>query len=210
MSDWVWARPRRSTPAGGRWGSLAQRRAMIGEIIDVLDGVWSTEHFSYAGEHFQCTNMRVVPGPLQQPRPPFLIGGSGDRTLEQVARRADACNLLAGSPDDIRARNAFLDAACRAAGRAPDEVLRSFMGAVVLARSESQAHTRLRATMDDALIAGWLPGNMIFAGTPEQAVAHFQRLIAAGIQYVIVTLADTADHETVELLATEVIPALNR
>jgi hypothetical protein len=48
----------------------------------------------------------------------------------------------------------------------------------------------------------------IIAGAPDQIVARLQGLVDAGIQYIVAQLADTADEETIALLASEVIPRL--
>lgn len=44
------------------------------------------------------------------------------------------------------------------------------------------------------------------AGTPEDAVAYYQGLAGAGIQYFIAETLDAADQETIRLLAEKVVP----
>ena len=48
----------------------------------------------------------------------------------------------------------------------------------------------------------------VFHATPDRAIAHFRALIDAGIQYFIVETMDAMDHETIRLLATDVIPSI--
>jgi alkanesulfonate monooxygenase SsuD/methylene tetrahydromethanopterin reductase-like flavin-dependent oxidoreductase (luciferase family) len=47
----------------------------------------------------------------------------------------------------------------------------------------------------------------MFAGTPEQAIAHYRRLAAAGLQQMFVVVREW-DEETVQLVGERVIPAL--
>lgn len=163
---------------GATWGSASARQSALGEALDIVTGCWGAESFAYHGSYYQVEHMQVVPGPRQQPRPPILIGGSGDRTLAQVARHADACNLLDVTPEMVVERLAHLDRCCDAVGRPRNEVLRGC----------------------------W---DLLSIETPERAIAHYQGLIDAGIQYVIVAMEDTSDREMLHRLSTEVIPHLH-
>ena len=65
------------------------RQARLAEAIAVLKGCFAPGPFSYDGEHYRITEYDAYPKPIQQPHPPFLIGGGGRRTLELAAREAD-------------------------------------------------------------------------------------------------------------------------
>ena len=190
------------------WASAGSRQAALGEAIAIVSGAWSGEPVTYRGRYHRATDLRVRPRPLQQPRPPIVIAGSGDGTLAQVARLADGCNLFGGGAERVRERLARLDRACDEAGRPRNEILRSYYDFPILAATADAAEAKLRRVMSEDRIASRRAMGVLMVGTPEQAVAHYRALIAAGIQYFTVNLADTADHETLRLLAEEVIPRL--
>jgi hypothetical protein len=48
----------------------------------------------------------------------------------------------------------------------------------------------------------------VFHATSDRAIAHFRALIEAGMQYFIVETMDAMDHDTIRLLATDVIQAI--
>jgi alkanesulfonate monooxygenase SsuD/methylene tetrahydromethanopterin reductase-like flavin-dependent oxidoreductase (luciferase family) len=44
------------------------------EALDVIDGLWTGDPFSYDGDHFTLADAEVGPTPVQQPRVPILLG----------------------------------------------------------------------------------------------------------------------------------------
>ena len=60
------------------------------EALDVLEGLFSPDPFSYEGKHYRISALDGLPKPVQQPDgPPVLIGGGGRRVLSLAARRAN-------------------------------------------------------------------------------------------------------------------------
>jgi alkanesulfonate monooxygenase SsuD/methylene tetrahydromethanopterin reductase-like flavin-dependent oxidoreductase (luciferase family) len=43
------------------------------EAIEIIQGLWTQEPFSYHGKHYRLENLRLRPGVLQQPHPPLFI-----------------------------------------------------------------------------------------------------------------------------------------
>lgn len=197
---------------------IPARQAALAEAVRIVEGVWGDEPFSFTGRHYRTEAMRIVPRPQQTPRPPLMIAGAGTRTLRQVARYADACNFgevrpsanpelpdHATGPERIRARLEVLERHCAELGRPYDEVLRThFVNWLMLAPTEAELQAKFRhyfAEGEQSSLAG-----TVLAGTPDQIVEHYQARADAGMQYFIVQLPDAADHETLELLAREVLP----
>jgi probable F420-dependent oxidoreductase len=80
------------------------RQARLAESVAVLKGCFGAGPFSFAGEHYTVTDYDAQPKPVQQPHPPFFIGGGGRTTLELAAREAQTVGfapriLRGGVPD---------------------------------------------------------------------------------------------------------------
>jgi alkanesulfonate monooxygenase SsuD/methylene tetrahydromethanopterin reductase-like flavin-dependent oxidoreductase (luciferase family) len=63
-----------------------ERGTRTDETIELLRLAWQGETFSYAGRHFQFSDVIVTPPPAQQPGPPIWIGGSSLAAARRAAR----------------------------------------------------------------------------------------------------------------------------
>ena len=69
------------------------RSERLAEAIAVIKGCLRGVPFSFEGTHYRITDYQAGPPAIQQPHPPFMIGGGGRRTLELAAREADVVGL---------------------------------------------------------------------------------------------------------------------
>lgn len=192
---------------------VAERQAALAEAIEIIRGAWGAEPFTYHGSYHQTERQQIIPPPLQQPGPPLILAGSGERTaLRLVARYADACNFgpghatgLARSPEDVRHKNDVLDRLCRAEERDPRHVLRThFTSWLMVAPSAPAARAKLEHYYPQGINEEQRYSRVV--GDPEQIVRYYQALVEAGMDYFVVQTLDAADTETIELLAREVMP----
>jgi F420-dependent oxidoreductase-like protein len=103
--------------------STSERFEWLEETLQICNQMWSDNDGPYEGKHFQLAETVCVPPPVQQPHPPILIGGSGERkTLRLVAQYADACNLFGESPDVVRHKLEVLRGHCDDLGRDYDAI----------------------------------------------------------------------------------------
>lgn len=64
---------------------LSDRRTLFTEGIDVLRGLWEQDTFSYSGKHYEISNARLVPKPIQQPVP-LWIGATSEPGVRRAGR----------------------------------------------------------------------------------------------------------------------------
>jgi probable F420-dependent oxidoreductase len=90
--------------------------AQLDEALAVLEGLWSGEPFSFAGEHYTVNDVQFLPRPVQQPRIPIWVAGvwPGTKPFRRAARfdgvapMARQIDVLL-SPDDIRELRAYVE-----------------------------------------------------------------------------------------------------
>src|SRR6266540_3323029 len=107
---------------------VAERFERLEETLQICRQMWSDDDGPFAGRHYQLAETICSPRPIGQPRPPILIGGSGERkTLRLVARYADACNLFASNVEEAAHKLDVLRRHCDSEGRDPATVERTIL-----------------------------------------------------------------------------------
>jgi probable F420-dependent oxidoreductase len=89
------------------YDSHGTRIERLGEALAILKGPWGPGPFSFDGRHYMITDYDGIPKPVQQPRPPILVGGGGPRLLRLAGREAD----IVGINPNLRAGELSSDAA---------------------------------------------------------------------------------------------------
>jgi len=190
-----------------------ERHAALVEALEIIAGVWGDEPFSYQGDHYQVTNARITPAPTEEPHPPLMIAGAGERvTFRQVARYADACNFgpspqIGGvrTADDMRRKFAVLKQRCEEIGRPFENILRThFTPWLMIAETEQRAQEKLAHYYPDGLTEDQRYSRI--NGDPDQVAAYYREMVDAGVQHFVCQSLDAADTETYRLLAEEVVP----
>ena len=175
---------------------VKQRMEMLEEAVQVLDRMLTQRPASFAGKHYTITDAYNDPPPVQRPRPPILIGGSGARvTLRLVASHADFCNV-SGDPAEVQRHFDVLARHCEAVGRPSHEITRCNHVSILIASDETELASKVQQHRGFGGIAG----------TPETVVARLREYASVGSQYVTFTLAEPADIEAIRLIGREVVP----
>ena len=64
------------------------------EATRLIDRLLREEVVDHAGTYYRVKGARILPRPVQKPRPPFMIGGGGTRVLKFAAREADIVSFI--------------------------------------------------------------------------------------------------------------------
>jgi alkanesulfonate monooxygenase SsuD/methylene tetrahydromethanopterin reductase-like flavin-dependent oxidoreductase (luciferase family) len=160
-------------------------------------------------QHVRSQWAELPPPPVQQPRPPLIVGGTGGpRSCRLGARYADEYNTVFASVADCVERKERVDAACRAEGREP--IAFSLMTGCVVGRDRAEVERRAGAVAEvtGLEVADLLESDRTITGTVEQVVARIGEYAEVGIERVYLQHLDHADVEMVELIGAEVVPSV--
>ena len=160
-------------------------------------------------QHVRRQWAELSPRPVQQPRPPLIVGGTaGPRSCRLAALYADEYNTVFASVTECAERKERVDAACRAEGR--ELIAFSLMTGCVVGRDRAEVERRAGAVAERTglEVADLLESGRTIAGTVERVVARSAEYAEVGVERVYFQHLDHVDLEMVELIGAEVVPAL--
>lgn len=183
------------TKYGIPFPSVRERLQRLDETLTIITRLWTEDRVTFAGRYYQLTDALLNPRPIQQPRPPLLVGASGEQVaLDIVARHADIWNSF-GSPEVFARKIAVLSEHCRKIGRDPETIEKSVLLQMKLT---DDPETARRARENE----GW----GILAGSPAEIRQQIERYVAVGVTAIIISLSAPYDYEAVHRFAAEVLP----
>jgi FMNH2-dependent dimethyl sulfone monooxygenase len=186
------------------------RYARTGEWLDVLDGVWSQDHFSFAGKYYRVEDNVLEPKPLSQPRPTLYAGGESAAAKDLIAQKCDAYLMHGDPPERVGEKVADLrERRARYQKLAPLKF--GVAGYAIVRETEREAQEELRRITDVKQSAAgyanyqqWLAGTQLeqqvsledysvsnrglrsgLVGTAEQVAERVAQFEAAGVDLVL-------------------------
>lgn len=191
------------------WGTFAERSERLAETLEILTQAFANQAIDFTGKHFTVRQMPIVPGPVQRPRPPIIVGGVGEKyTLPLVARYADVWNVPTYALGRLEHKLSVLRSNCKDIGRDPASIVLSVEAVMALAPDDAS----LPKTREIAERRFGGPGFGLreggLVGTAGVIVDRLRQLQGMGFQQVVLFTHDRASDQTLELLASTVIPQL--
>ena len=204
---------------GYPFGSVGERFSVLEETLGVLGALFDGEPASFDGERIALREAYNHPRPVQEPRPPLLVGGKGGpRLLELAARLADGWNAVwRWAPEPYAERARAAREACERIGRDP-ATLRLSLGLYTVLGEDGRDLARRWSLVRDGLPPGVADAVGLdalraegLAGTPADALERLARFAELGVTELIVCPGPVwfsmPDPSMLELLAQAVLPA---
>jgi dimethylsulfone monooxygenase len=224
VSSW-WADEARKYGVG--FEQHDDRYARTSEWLDVLNGVWSRNHFSYEGKYYRVEDNVLEPKPVSQPRPTLYAGGESPAAKDLIAEKCDAY-LMHGDPPE-RIREKIADLRERRARHNLPPLKFGLAGYAIVRETEREAQAELRRITDVQQSAAgyanyqqWLSGTQLeqrvsledysvsnrglrsgLVGTAEQVAERIAQFESAGVDLLL--LQFSPQYEEMERFAETVI-----
>ena len=189
------------------------RLELLEEQLEIIVRQWTEETLDFEGRHYRLEGLRSFPKPLQQPRPPVIVGGSArPRTTRLAARFADEYNTLYSTADELRERRENLLRACEDAGREP--LVFSLMTGCVVGSDRAELHERVRRLLAKTGRDGDPEAfvrerrDVLVIGTVDEVMERLRELESQGVERVFLQHLVHEDVDMVRLLGEKVAPAV--
>ena len=222
VSSW-WADEARQY--GLQFDQHDDRYARTAEWLQVVDGLWTQDRFSFDGQFYRTEDAICAPKPAHHPV--IYAGGESEAAKTMIAAQCDAYVMHGDPASAIAPKIADMAVRREAAGKPP---MQYGMAAYAIVRdSEAEAKRELeRITAVDQLPAGyanfdqWLSGTKLerelklqeysvsnrglrpnLVGTPEQLKERIAEYEAAGLDLLLLQMSPQA--EEMERFAVQVM-----
>jgi FMNH2-dependent dimethyl sulfone monooxygenase len=227
VSSW-WASE--ASQYGVAFDTHDDRYARTAEWLDVVDGVWKHDHFTYSGRYYRVEDTVLQPKPLSspsRPRPVIYAGGESEAAKNLIARQCDAYVMHGDEPDVLRDKVADLKVRREVLGLPP---MTYGVAAYSIVRDSEREAQREKERITDvrqnaagfANYQQWLAGTQLerrmlleeysvsnrglrtgLVGTPEQVQERIEELEDAGIDLLL--LQSSPQYEEMERFAAQII-----
>jgi F420-dependent oxidoreductase-like protein len=161
--------------------SVAERLARLDEACEVIRRLWTRPKADFEGRYYRLADAPLMPKPVQQPHPPLMIGGGGEkRTLRIAAVHADHWNTW-GGPETLARKGRILEEHCASVGRDPRAIVRSANMALLISEDAGEAERLAgaiarRMQWDEAFVR-----DVCLVGSPAALRDALGRLRDAGV-----------------------------
>jgi FMNH2-dependent dimethyl sulfone monooxygenase len=224
VSSW-WADE--ATKYGIHFDQHDDRYARTSEWLDVLNGCWDNQGFSYQGEYYQVADNVLSPKPVSRPRPTLYAGGESETAKNLISGKCDAY-LMHGDPPEIVGKK-IADMRSRREAAGQPRMVFGVAGYAIVRDSEAEAQKEVARITDVQQSARgyanyqqWVTGSKLeqkisledysvsnrglrsgFVGTPEQVSARLEEFAAVGVDLVL--LQSSPQLQEMERFAAQVM-----
>jgi probable F420-dependent oxidoreductase len=192
----------RLLPAFGLGSALSRDYAATGtptrargkradEGLEIMSRLWSEEHVTFKGDHYQLDDATISPRPVQKPLPLWL-GGSAQQAIERTARWGTGWQAGIESAGQVGPVIAGIKARSAELGRSIDEDHYGAGFGFRFGTPDEPIVTRYRELLEKRI--GRAPDGFMAVGGPDEMLALLNDFRAAGVhKFILRPIASGAD-----------------
>lgn len=224
VSSW-WADE--ATKYGIAFDKHDDRYARTSEWLDVVNGCWCQQGFSFDGRYYRVQDNVLSPKPVSQPRPRLYAGGESETAKNLIAQKCDAYLMHGDNPATVGLKIADMRERREKLGLPP--MTFGVAGYAIVRDSEAEARHEVERITDVRQSAQgyanyqqWITGSNLeqkisledysvsnrglrsgLVGTPEQVRERLEEFASVGCE--IVLLQSSPQLEEMERFAAQVM-----
>ncbi len=193
-----------------------QRMQQLREAVQIVRMMWTQDRPSFSGNSYKIKGAWCYPKPVRKAR--IWVGGTGERRLLRiVAELADGWNATGTTPEEYEGKLKVLESYCRAKGRNPREIERSYYASGLTAKNEKEfsefferyyAKFRRQDETAGALAKRVRDSGRSFVGTTDEVIEKIDKFSKLGVTYLILYFPDKDQLEVMRQFAKHVLPAV--
>lgn len=197
---------------GYKFENAMSRIEQLEESITIIKKMWKNEKSSFKGKHYSIKNAICNPKPMQNPSPPIMVGGAGNKLMEVVAKHATRYNHPFGTPEILEEKISLLKTKCRQIRREQGEIENSVLLRVLVGKDKDVVKkiiSSLKKKNESITEFVLRSKDSIALGTPDEVAEYLKRYQEIGINYFIINFVGMS--KSLEMLSTfsrQVIPQL--
>jgi alkanesulfonate monooxygenase SsuD/methylene tetrahydromethanopterin reductase-like flavin-dependent oxidoreductase (luciferase family) len=187
-----------------------ERVEIFAEQLEIVARTWTEERLDFEGRHYRLRGLTALPRPVQQPRPPLIVGGSArPATLRPAARWADEYNTPFATLDELRRRRARFEQVLCEEGRDPGSMRFSLMTGLIVGETRADALERARRLYEreprehgfDEWLHHYSKASLV--GSVDEVGERLREIAAIGVDRVMLQHLLHEDLEPVRLIGRE-------
>jgi alkanesulfonate monooxygenase len=181
-----------------------QRGKIMDRNLEILTRLLTEDRVRLKLDEFDLRDARLLPRPVQQPRPPILIGGYVDAVFRRIARYGDGWLTYFYTPESFQRTWERIKGFAAEEGRDPATLQATNQLAISVGIDRAEMRHWLETEWD---IASWSESTLDHAiqGSPDECVEQLKAHVASGVDRLIL-IPYRYQPEQVEIIAKEILP----
>ena len=181
-----------------------KRGKRTNEYIEAIKELWISDEPSYEGEFCSFSGIKFYPKPLQKPHPPIFIAGASDYAIKRAVELGDGWQPTWVSPEDVKEGISKLKNIANEKGRDLNGFTYSVRNRLDIIGSDYNPPNNDSSEGNDP--------PFLLRGTVSEITESIKAYKYLGVSHLVLDpVANELDdiHKIMEIVAKEIIPAIN-